>query len=65
MKLREACELSKDMGCFTIEEAITNIEIHSPSLFDWDNLGDELKEMKIEYAALPPWMIDIEQLLER
>lgn len=65
MKLREACELGRDMGCFTIEEAILNIEIHSPFLFNWDNLGDELKEMKAEYYELPPWMIDIEDLLER
>lgn len=65
MKLREACELGRDMGCGTIEEAVLNVEIHAPSLFDWDKLPDELLEMKAEYRELPPWMINIEDLLER
>lgn len=65
MKLREACELGRDMGCGTIEEAVLNVEIHAPFLFDWDKLSDELFEMKVEYRDLPPWMINIEDLLER
>lgn len=65
MKLREACELGRDMGCDTIEEAVLNVEIHAPSLFDWDKITDELLEIKAEYQALPPWMINIEDLLER
>lgn len=65
MKLREVCELGRDMGCETIEEVILNVEIHAHSLFGWDKLSDELLEMKTEYRDLPPWMINIEDLLER
>lgn len=65
MKIREACELGRDMGCGTIEEAVLNVEIHAPSLFGWDKLPDEILEMRIEYYDLPPWMIYIEDLLER
>jgi hypothetical protein len=65
MKLREACELGRDMGCWTIEEAVLNVEIHAMSLFNIDNFLDEMKELHDEYADLPPWMINIEDLLER
>lgn len=65
MKLREACELAKDMGCVTIEEAILNTELHCIQLFYIDDICDELTELREEYAALPPWMLDIDDLLER
>ena len=42
MKLREACELGRDMGCGTIEEAVLNVEIHAPSLFGWDKLPETM-----------------------
>lgn len=65
MKLREACELGRDMGCSAIEEAVLNVEIHAPSLFDWDKISDEILEMRTEYYNLPPWMVNIKDLLER
>lgn len=65
MKLREACALSWDMGCRSIEEAVHNIEAFAPYLFGWDNLGDELKELKDDYFRLPPWMVNITDLMER
>lgn len=65
MNLREACELAKDMGCVTIAEAVINTEIHCIQLFNIDDMCDELKGLNEEYANLPPWMIDIDDLLER
>ena len=65
MRLREACALGWDMGCRSIDEAVRNIETFAPYLFGWDNLGDELKELKDDYFRLPPWMVNITDLMER
>ena len=45
MKLREALELAEECGLMTVGEAILNAEIHSPSLFPYDRISAELKEL--------------------
>jgi hypothetical protein len=45
MKLEKALEIGRDCGLKTIEECILNIEIHSPSLFSYDKINEELNEL--------------------
>jgi len=45
MKLKEAMELGIACGLETIEECILNIEIHSPSLFLYEEINQELNEL--------------------
>lgn len=45
MKVKEACEIAKDCGLETIGEAILNIELHVLSLFSYDEIDKELREL--------------------
>lgn len=45
MKVKEAIELGKACGLETIKECIINIEIHSPSLFAYTKINEELNEL--------------------
>jgi hypothetical protein len=45
LKVAEACEIADECGLQTIGEAILNIKIHAISLFSYDELDKELKEL--------------------
>lgn len=45
MKLKEACELGKEIGCRTVGEAILNVEHSATSLFKWSEMAEELREL--------------------
>ena len=51
MKLREALELADVCGLSTVGEAILNFEIHSPTLFPYEKINEELNELCQEAAA--------------
>lgn len=51
MKLREALELADECGLSTVGEAILNVEIHSPTLFPYEKISEELNELCQEAAA--------------
>lgn len=46
MKLKEACEYAEACGLETVGEAVLNIEIHAPSLFTYEALTGELRELE-------------------
>jgi hypothetical protein len=45
MKIQEALEIANNCGLLTNREAICNIEIHAPSLFRYEDIEKELKEL--------------------
>ena len=45
MKVKEACEIADECGLETIGEAILNIQIHAISIFSYDDLDKELREL--------------------
>ena len=49
MKLIDALELGNDCGLDLIEEAITNVEIHSGSLFLYAEIKKELNELYSDF----------------
>lgn len=49
MKLIDALELGDDCGLDLIEEAITNVEIHSGSLFLYAEMKKELNELYSDF----------------
>lgn len=51
MKLKEALELAKACGLRTVGEAILNVELHSPCLFPYEKIHEELHELCREAAA--------------
>ena len=50
MKLRDAVLLGRSCGLATVEECITNVDIHSMSLFTYIDIEDELRELYADYA---------------
>lgn len=48
MTLYDACDIGYSMGLESISECITNIQIHSTSLFPYDDIIDELQELHKE-----------------
>lgn len=48
MTLYDACDIGYSMGLETIGECIINIQIHSMSLFPYDDITDELMELHQE-----------------
>jgi len=49
MKLKDAIEFGKDCGLNTVEECVSNIEIHAMNLFRYTEINKELKELYDEY----------------
>lgn len=45
MTLQDCLELGKECGLMTLDECVTNVEIHSSSLFKYDDLVKELTEL--------------------
>lgn len=48
MTLYDACDIGYSMGLETIDECITNIQIHSMNIFPYDDIVDELQELHQE-----------------
>ncbi len=53
MKLKTACDIAEACGLDTVGEAIHNIGFHAPSLFAYDDLPGELKELEKDAAGIP------------
>lgn len=53
MKLKKACEYAEVCGLDTVGEAVLNIKLHAPSLFAYDDLTWELKELDKDAAGIP------------
>jgi len=58
VKLKDAIELGKECGLNSVEECVSNIEIHAMNLFPYKKINEECrfigevnsnKKMKIEY----------------
>lgn len=49
MKLKRAIKIGKDCGLETIGEAICNIELHASSIFDFDNILEEIEELHNDF----------------
>lgn len=49
MKLKAAFNIAKSCGLTTVGEAILNIDMHSMSIFVYDEISNELKELYDEY----------------
>ncbi|MGV2640064.1 hypothetical protein GNF86_01230 [Clostridium perfringens] len=49
MKLKRAIKIGKDCGLETIGEAIYNIELHASSMFDFDKIQEEIKELHNDF----------------
>lgn len=52
MKLKTALEIGVDCGLETVGESLYNIQIHSPSLFTYDEINKELNELVRERDEL-------------
>jgi len=52
MKLKKAIRIGKECGLKSISECIRNIEIHSPSLFAYQKIDNELNELNFEINEL-------------
>jgi len=52
MNLKEAIEMGKECGLDTIEECITNVEIHAVNFFPYDKIDEELKELYEGYKEV-------------
>lgn len=46
MKLKECMEIGKACGLYSIEECYDNIILHSLSLFKYDDISKEIKELQ-------------------
>lgn len=51
MKLKECIELARECGMFTLGEAYDNVAIHATSLFVWDNIEEEMQELRKEIVT--------------
>lgn len=51
MTLKDALEMGIDCGLTTVGEAILNIEFHSPSLFSYTEIENELSELRAEFLG--------------
>ncbi|HGD0580533.1 TPA: hypothetical protein ACH354_002195 [Clostridium perfringens] len=49
MKLKRAIKIGKDCGLETIGEAICNIELHASSMFDFDDIQEEIEELHNDF----------------
>lgn len=49
MKLFRALEIADECGLETVDEAIRNIRMHSPSLFVLEKIDDEIDEMMLDW----------------
>ncbi|EGT3619388.1 hypothetical protein FJ641_08280 [Clostridium perfringens] len=49
MKLKRAIKIEKDCGLETMGEAICNIELHASSMFDFDNIQEEIEELHNDF----------------
>ena len=45
MTLQDCLELGRECGLSTLDECVRNVEIHSSSLFKYDDLANELTEL--------------------
>ena len=45
MTLQDCLELGRECGLSTLDECVRNVEIHSCSLFNYDDLANELTEL--------------------
>jgi len=52
MKLKSAISLAESCGLRTINEAITNVEIHSMMLFKIKDIQNEINEIYLEIEEL-------------
>ncbi len=52
MKLKTALDIAKDCGLHTVGEALLNIEIYALSIFNYNTLEDEVKELHGEVNQL-------------
>lgn len=52
MKLYDACKIAVGCGLETIGEAIMNIELHSSSIFSYEELTDELDELYKDFELI-------------
>ncbi|WP_195972645.1 hypothetical protein [Clostridium thermobutyricum] len=52
MKLKTALDIAKDCGLYTVGEALLNIEIYALSIFNYNTLEDEVKELHGEVNQL-------------
>lgn len=53
MKLKAACGIAEACGLDTVGEAVFNIKLHAPSLFAYDEVPGELKELDEDAAGIP------------
>jgi hypothetical protein len=51
MYLKDALKLGEDCGLYSLPEAINNVLIHSPSLFEYSKLQSEEAELLAEARA--------------
>ena len=65
MKLKTACDIAEACGLDTVGEAIYNIELHAPSLFAYDDLPGELKELDKDATGIPSETLISEILKEK
>lgn len=54
MKLKEACDIADACGLETLGEAVMNIELHSTSLFVYDEIDKEIQELESDIKSLGP-----------
>ena len=51
MKLKTAIELGAVCGLLSVEDSISNVELHYSSLFKFTELDSEFQELYYEYVA--------------
>lgn len=49
MKLNTAIRIAKDCGLTTVGEAITNIKLHSSSIFSHDGVDKQITELEEDF----------------
>lgn len=50
MKLKECMEIGKECGLYSIKECYENIILHSLSLFKYDDISKEIKELQMDLS---------------
>jgi len=50
MKLKECMEIGRACGLYSIEECYKNIILHSLSLFKYDDISKEIKELQMDLS---------------
>lgn len=67
MKLKECLELGKDCGLETLGECLSNVQIHAPTLFAYDQISDEWNELIKEtndYVNLRSYLFSLDTGIE-